>query len=250
MNNRIFIVNTLVRAGSQSLHAERGPIKFSPKPRVNEVLNDIDAHPHLFVLGIQMDRGIESALAWEVPFRVGEELKLKSFDFAEMRKPSIEDLIKVFIGTGLHRYPAKMARIFYNTLEHIEQDYEGDARRIWNDKPSSATLIKRFLQFDGMALRMAAKAANSLYRDFKVALSDATSLDISPDYFVRRVFLRTGFISRHSSDEELIYLARELHLKYPGVFDKPCLDVTRAVCWPERPNCRECGLNRACLKII
>ena len=102
----------------------------------------------------------------------------------------------------------------------------------------------------GMVLRMAAKAANSLYRDFKVGLSDATSLDIAPEYCVRRVFQRTGFISRHSSDEELIYLARELHLKYPGVFDKPCLEITRMVCWPERPKCRECQLNRACLKIF
>jgi endonuclease III len=250
MTNRGFIVQSLVRMGTEFLRGPRGPIKFSPKPRVNEVLNDIEANPHLFVLGIQMDRGIESALAWEVPFRVREELGLKSFDFAEFRKPSIEDLVKVFIGTGLHRYPAKMARIFFNTLEHIEQDYDGEAQRIWNDKPSSATLIKRFLQFDGMVLRMAAKAANSLFRDFKVHLSDSTSLDVAPEYFVRRVFQRTGFISRHSSDEELIYLARELHLKYPGVFDKPCLEITRAVCWPERPKCRECRLNRACLKIF
>jgi len=250
MTNRGYIVTALVRTGTQALQAPRGPIKFSPKTRVNEVLNDIATYPHLFVLGIQMDRGIESALAWEVPFRVGEELGLKGLDFADLRKPSIEELIKVFIGTGLHRYPAKMARIFFNTLEHIEQDYDGDTHRIWNDTPSSATLIKRFLQFDGMALRMAAKAANSLYRDFKVELSDASSLDIAPEYFVRRVFQRTGFISRHSSDEELIYLARELHLRYPGVFDKPCLEIARSVCWPERPNCRECPLNRACLKIF
>ncbi|HKI97301.1 MAG TPA: iron-sulfur cluster loop [bacterium] len=250
MTNRGYIVQSLVRSGTEMLRAPRGSIKFSPKPRVNEVLNNIETYPHLFVLGIQMDRGIESALAWEVPFRVSEELGLKSYEFAEFCKPSIEDLVKVFIGTGLHRYPAKMARIFFNTLEHIAQDYDGDARRIWNDKPSSATLIKRFLQFDGMALRMAGRAANSLYRDFKVELSDATSLDISPEYFVRRVFQRTGFISRHSSDEELIYLARELHLKYPGVFDKPCQEIARTVCWKEKPQCRECQLNRACLKIF
>ena len=248
MTNRGFIVTSLIRTGSQHLRAERGTIRFTPKPRVNEVLNDIERFPHLFVLGIQMDRGIESALAWEVPFRVREELGLKSFDFKELRKPSIEELVRVFIGTGLHRYPAKMARIFYNTLEHIETDYDGRANRIWDDTPSSATLIKRFLQFDGMAVRMASKAANSLYRDFKVQLSDASSLDIAPEYFVRRVFQRTGFISRQSSDEELIYLARELHLKYPGIFDKPCLEITRSVCWPERPNCGDCELSRGCLK--
>ena len=250
MTNRGFIVNTLVRSGSEALRGSRGAIKFSPKPRVNEVLNNIEAHPHLFVLGIQMDRGIESALAWEVAFRVVEELGLKSYEFADMRKPTLEELVQAFIGAGLHRYPAKMARIFHNTLEHIEADYDGDAGRIWNDKPSSATLIKRFLQFDGMGVRMAAKAANSLYRDFKTSLSDASSLDVTPEYPVRRIFQRTGFISRHSSDEELIYLARELHLKYPGVFDKPCHDLVHQVCWSEHPNCKECPLNRGCLKIF
>lgn len=249
MTNRVFIVRWLVRAGNRAVSAERGPIKFSPKPHVNELLNDIENHPHLFVLGIQMDRGIESALAWEVPFRVREELALKSFDFKAFREPPIEDLVKVFIMTGLHRYPAKMARIFYNTLEHIEQDYDSDAQQIWSDKPSSATLIKRFLQFDGMVLRMAAKAANSLHRDFKVPLSDASSLDVTPEPPVRHVFQRLGFISRNSSDEELIYLARELHLRYPGVFDKPCQDIARTVCGPERPKCRECPLGRACLKV-
>ena len=250
MTNRGFIVNSLVKTGMRTLRSPRASIRFSPKPKVNEVLNDIEAHPHLWVLGVQMDRGIESALAWEVPFRVVEELDLKSFEFAEMRKPTLEQVVKVFIGTGLHRYPAKMARIFYNTLEHIETDYEGDARRIWNDEPSSATLIKRFLQFDGMVLRMAAKAANSLYRDFKVEMSDASSLDVAPEYFVRRIFQRTGFINRHSSDEEVIYLARELHLRYPGVFDRPCAEIAATFCRTENPQCGECPLNSGCMKFF
>lgn len=249
MTNRTLIIRWLVRNGNRAVHAPRCPVKFSPKPHVNHVLNDIERHPHLFVLGLQMDRGIESALAWEVPFRVREELGLESFEFSVLREPSIEDLVKVFIETGLHRYPAKMARIFYNTLEHIAQDYDDDARRIWNDRPSSATLIKRFLQFDGMALRMAAKAAHTLHRDFKVPLADATSLDVSPEEDVHRVFARLGFIGRNSSDEELIYVARELHVKYPAVFEWPCQELTRIACWPERPKCSRCPLRRACMKL-
>jgi hypothetical protein len=142
-----------------------------------------------------------------------------------------------------------MARIFHNTLERIELDYAGDAQRIWNDRPSSATLIRRFLQFDGMILRMAAKAANTLYRDFKVPLSDASSLDVTPEDAVRRVFQRAGFIGRYVSDEEVIYLARELYVRYPAIFAKPCLDITRQACWPERPRCSVCILNRACMKL-
>ncbi len=248
MINRGFIVNSLVRNGTEMLKAGRGPVRFTPREDHNEILNNLEAYPHLFVLGAQMDRGIESALAWEVPLRVHQELGLKSFEFEAFRQPAIEDLVQVFIRTGLHRYPAKMARIFFNTLEHIATDYDGDAHRIWNDTPPSATLIKRLLQFDGMVLRMAGRAANTLYRDFKVPLADASSLDVTPEFYVRRIFQRAGFLSRISSDEEIIYLARELHVKYPGIFDKPCLDVAQAWCRPERPKCGECPISRGCMK--
>jgi len=250
MFSRSNVANYLIRTGREFLRQQREPVIFTGREEVDEALNNIEEFPHLYLLGAQMDRGIESHVAWEIPYRLFEILELKSLEFEEFRKLSIEDLVQVFIQNNLHRYPAKMARIFYNTLEHVTQAYEGDATRLWNDQPSSATLIKRFLQFDGMGLRIATRTANGLFRDFKIRLSDSSSLDVTPELPVRRVFRRTGFINRHASDEELIYSARELHLRYPGIFEKPCWEIVHRVCKSENPLCNECPLDSSCLKII
>lgn len=250
MISRVNIINYLVKTGKQHVSQSRRAIMFTSDSGINEVMNDLEHHSHLFVLGMQMDRGIDMEAAWSIPYRVSDELGLKGFDFEHLHAPSIEDLVKVFITNELHRYPAKMARIFHNTLAHIEKVYDGNANKIWSDTPSSATLIKRFLQFDGMGLRLASRAANKLYRDFKVALSDASSLDITPEYYLRRVFMRTGFIGRHASDEELIYCARELHLRYPAIFDRPCEEIAETVCKHENPVCGKCPLEPSCMKYL
>lgn len=249
MYNRTNVINFLIQNGRERLLDPRKNIDFTGVEEVDSVLNDIENYPHIFLLGAQMDRGIESRVAWEIPYKAHQFAGLKDLGFAEFRKASIEDLVKVFIANNLHRYPAKMARIFYNTLEHIESAYEGNAARIWNDGPSSAALIKRFLQFDGMSVRTASKAANMLFRDFKIKLSDSSSLDVTPDYYVRRIFRRTGFINRNASDEELIYCARELHLRYPGIFESPCEEIADTVCKSEKPVCRECPLSASCMQL-
>lgn len=250
MISRINVINYLVKTGKKSVSQGRRKINFTSDVGINKIMNDLDNHAHLFVLGMQMDRGIDAETAWTIPYRVSQELGLKGYEFEDLRAPSIEDLVKVFITNQLHRYPAKMARIFHNSLNHIEKYYGGSANQIWADRPSSAALIKRFLQFDGMGLRLASRAANKLYRDFKVELSDSSSLDITPEFYIRRVFKRAGFIGRNASDEELIYCARELHLKYPAIFDKPCEDIATTVCMLENPVCQKCPLENSCMKFL
>lgn len=250
MFSRSNVVSYLIRTGREYLRHERETVPYTGREEADKALNDIENLPHLFLLGAQMDRGIESRVAWEIPYRIFENLELKSLEFVDFRKASIEDLVQIFIQNNLHRYPAKMARIFYNTLEHVAHHYEGDATRLWSDQPSSAALIKRLLQFDGMGLRIATRTANGLFRDFKVKLSDSSSLDVTPEMAVRRIFHRTGFINRQASEEELIYSARELHLRYPGIFEKPCEEIAARVCKAEDPLCHECPLDTSCLKIF
>ncbi|MEK7993292.1 MAG: hypothetical protein AAB403_05755 [Planctomycetota bacterium] len=62
-------------------------------------------------------------------------------------------------------------------------------------------------------------ATNILLRDFKVKIRDYSSIDISTDRQVKKFFVRRGLLRKDASNEELTYLARELHPEYPGVFD-------------------------------
>lgn len=249
MINRYAVINYLIQLGEDPLDQSRRVIEFTRNPEANEALNDIEHYPHLVLLGFLMDKHMSSARAWEIPYHIREAFNLPDYSVESFRKLGRNNLERVFISRNLHRYPSRMARVFHSALEHVNNAYGGDAGAVWDDEPSSATLIRRLLQFDGMTLRDARSAANILFRYFNVPLSDASNLDITPDSTVRRVFQRLGFIGRHTSPEELIYIARELNPEWPGVFDHACWDVAERVCKPRKPRCKRCELNPFCPKL-
>jgi len=79
-------------------------------------------------------------------------------------------------------------------------------------------------------------------------MQDRICIDISPDVQVKRVFWRIGFIDKDSSNEGLIYCARELNLEYPGIFDLFAWEIGRNWCRPKSPKCSKCYLNPYCHK--
>jgi endonuclease III len=90
-------------------------------------------------------------------------------------------------------------------------------------------------------------AANILVRDFRVPVSDKYSIDVSVDVHVRRVTRRLGLVRPDCSDEEIIYRAREMNPKYPGVIDFGLWDLGRSCCRPKAPDCGFCQFRRLCL---
>ena len=146
----------------------------------------------------------------------------------------------------LHRFPKEMSNNFYEVIQLIKNKYEGNAARIWADKPSSAKVVYDFLQFRGVGPKIATMAANILARDFKIQFSDYYSIDISADVHVRRVFQRLGLVPKKASQDELIYKARSLSPDFPGLMDLPAWEIGRNWCKPGRPTCRECYMNELC----
>jgi endonuclease III len=141
-----------------------------------------------------------------------------------------------------------MGKNFYLAIQKIHNNYQDDASNIWKDNPRSVTLVRRFLEFDGIGVKIATMAANVLARDFKIPMKDYINIDVSPDVQVKRVFKRLGFISEDASNEELIYCARELNPIYPGIFDLPCWEIGRNLCRHNKPICEKCYLNDYCIK--
>jgi uncharacterized HhH-GPD family protein len=210
-----------------------------------DLLNDLQGHPHAFVLACVMDRQINAERAWLIPYSLRQ--RLGRFDFCYLAELPVERFLAAFSDQPpLHRFPEVMAKNAYAAIHHIRGEYCGDASRIWSDCPSSALLVLRFLGFQGAGPKIATMAANILVRDFHVPVSDKYSIDISPDVQVRRVFTRLGLIRDKASDQELSYTARAMNPDYPGIFDLAAWDVGRTWCHPKKPDCGHCCLSSVC----
>lgn len=212
----------------------------------NTFLNDLENYPHAFVLACLMDRQINAERAWAIPYKIYKEVgTFNIYKLKEKGKEYYKDLFNKF-----HIYNNDMAEVFYNGICHIVDKYEGKADKIWNDNPSSATIVYRFLEFDGCGIKIATMAANILARQFKIPMLDYYCIDISPDVHIRRVLYRLGFVEKEASPDMVIYKARELNPKFPGLIDYLCWEIGRNYCRPKFEDCKceDCDMNEVCPK--
>lgn len=191
-----------------------------------------------------MDRQVRAERAWRIPYEVA--LQLGDFRFQTLRTLSQAQIAKLLADRRLHRFPRKMSQCFYEAVHRIDQDYEGHADRVWNDCPTSARLVIRFLAFRGVGLKIATMAANLLVCHFKVPVADYYSIDVSADVHIRRVFERSGFTGPLPSIEEVIYTARELNPEFPGLLDFATWKIGRDWCHPKTPECPQCRMKGPC----
>ncbi|BBB32007.1 conserved hypothetical protein [Thermotomaculum hydrothermale] len=249
MNNKQEkIVEILIKKGKKLLNQPYKRIIFTKNSDANDLLNDIENYPHVFVLACMMNRQIKAERAWLISYEISNEIG--GFEFFRFLTISQEEFREMFMRKNLHRFNDTMAKNFYLGIQKLHKDYNNDASNIWKGKPRSATVVKRFLEFKGVGVKIATMAANILAREFKIPMSDYICIDISPDTHVNRVFKRLGFISKSASDHELIYAARELNPEYPGIFDLSCWEIGRKWCKPKKPDCDNCYLYRYCPRKI
>jgi endonuclease III len=248
MDNKKEIANILIKKGLELLERPIEKGLYTDNNEANNLINDIENYPHAFVLGAVMDSQIDAARAWLIPYKVMVELK--DFSFASLQKVNLNKIKNIFIKHNLHRFNEKMAQNFYLAVDRIHNNYNDNASNIWRDNPLSATVVKRFLEFSGVGIKISTMAANILVRNFKIPMKDRICIDISPDIQVTRVFRRIGFIPKDASRELLIYTARELYPKYPGIFDILCWDIGKNWCRPKNLKCGECYLKDYCPKIV
>ncbi|MCD6283990.1 iron-sulfur cluster loop [bacterium] len=246
--NKEKIVEILINKGKELFNQPYKKIEFTEKPEADELLNNLKDYPHAFVLACIMDRQIKAEKAWLIPYEISKEIG--SFKFSKLLGLNLIQLKKIFRKRNLHRFNDIMAENFYLVIQKIHKDYKDDASNIWKNKPKSATVVRRFLEFPGAGIKIATMAANILAREFKIPMQDYICIDISPDVHIKRVFKRLGFISKNASNDELVYSARELNPEYPGIFDFPCWDIGRNLCRPRKPDCKNCYLNKYCPKKI
>lgn len=235
----------LIEEGEILLTLPPKPIRFTGDSTADALLNDLEQYPHAFVMAALVDRQVRAELAWLVPQRIRE--RLGSFEMSDLAKLGEEAWRALMRNPApIHRMPETMAIVLSRAVRRITDIYGGDASRIWSDQPTSATLVRRFLEFHGAGPKIATMSANILVREFHVALADRRYIDISADVQVCRVMARLGFVEPGASADVVVYAARDLYPEYPGVFDLALWDIGRTVCRPTDPDCLSCRFGSVC----
>lgn len=199
-----------------------------------QMLHDLKNTPHHFVLACVMDRQIRASRAWLIPYKIGHEIG--GFEFERYESLAVRDATALFGRGKYHRFNDMMARCFVSAVGRIRSEYDGDASKIWSGEPSCAAVIRRFLEFDGVGIKIATMATNILIRELGVELRDKSAIDISPDSQVMKYFIKQGLLRKEASIPELIYLARELSPDYPGRLDALAWFGGRAIGFSKRPS--------------
>lgn len=243
------IRDILVERGKKIFEAKKTFVTFTGVNDADKLLNDLENFPHAFVLACVMDRQVKAELAWLTPYKFQEKLGDFSFlTLANISQNGIRELMTK--PQPLHGFPKEMSNNFYQAVRIIKSQYNQDASMIWRDKPSSAEVIYKFLQFRGVGPKIATMAANILARDFKIEFSDYYSIDISADIHIRRVFKRLGLVKERATVEEIIFRARSIYPEFPGLMDLPVWEIGRNWCKPKKPTCEKCYMSDVCASNI
>jgi endonuclease-3 len=244
--NAVLLQEGLIAKALDGLSRPPVPVPFAVKVEADQLVKDITGHPHAFVIACVMDRVGKAEKAWGVPYELQQ--RLGSFEFPFLLQKSLPELeYAMKEPTSLHWLNNVMPRNMYDAIRRISDVYDGNAAAIWAGRPTSASVVYRFLQFRGIGPKIANMAANILFRDLRVEFADTSSIDISADSQVMRVFSRMGFVPQNASVEDVIFRARDMYPKYPGIFDLILWDLGRTLCRPTNPACSTCEWSAECL---
>jgi endonuclease III len=243
--NEKAIRDRLVEHGQALFRAPKALIEFTKQPQADALLNDLADHPHAFVLACVMDRQIKAERAWVIPYRISEKIGGFSMDaLSALSRADVKGLMTE--PEPLHRFVDTMTDHFHSAVQRIKNNYAGEAARIWAGRPSSAEVVYRFLEFDGVGPKIGSMAANILAREYKIPFADYFSIDISSDVHVRRVFARLGLCAADATVEQVIYKAKALHPEFPGMMDLPSWEIGRNWCKSRGPECADCYMRDLC----
>ncbi len=244
--NQNDIRDRLLQHGKALFNAPRlQVIQFTKVPAADALYSDLTGHPHAYVLANIMNQQMNAQKAWLIPYKISQ--KLHGFSMDALRSLSLDDVVRLMKHPKpLHHYVNKMGKFFHLAVQRIHERYADDASRMWAGRPSTAEVIHRFREFDGVGPKISHLAVNDLARRFKVPFQDYSSIDISADVHVRRVFARLGLCAADATAEQIICAARALHPEFPGMLDFACYEIGRNWCKARGPECSACYMRNSC----
>ncbi|HEX4720256.1 MAG TPA: HhH-GPD-type base excision DNA repair protein [Thermoleophilaceae bacterium] len=125
--------------------------------------------PMALLIGFALDQQVSVQKAFAGPLVIKE--RLGSIDAATLADTDLESVFAE--KPAVHRFPGAMAKRVQELAAHVQDRYDGDAARVWNDAPDSDGLRANIEALPGFG-EMKVKALGAvLAKRFGIAKADA-----------------------------------------------------------------------------
>jgi hypothetical protein len=192
-----------------------------------------------FLICCLLDYQIDTKLAWRNGCRLVKEILHDPEDvWLAINSVSQDEWGSKFKEYHLHRFPNAHNRL-WRFGKDICNRYDGDARKIWQNK-GSGEVLESFLSLN---------AGEQISRMIVGALLDCRQIrgsgDVKADLHVCRALGRI-FYGAPTNHAAALELARQLNPSDPWELDQPLWKVGKSYCHPDAPNCSKCYLISYC----
>lgn len=140
-------------------------LHFTDSDEANEL---IATDPMALLVGFALDQQITVQKAFDGP-RVIKE-RLGSLDAKTLASADLESVFRE--KPAVHRYPAAMAKRVHDLALHLDNEYDGDAARVWRDAADSAQLRANLMALPGFGEMKVKSIGSVLAKQFGVAAAD------------------------------------------------------------------------------
>ncbi len=134
----------------------------------DEAANRLNAHdPFALLVGFALDQQVTVQQAFLGPLRLKERLGT-----LEPKAVAAADLEPLFRAKpAIHRFPGSMATRVRDLAATVQEEYAGDASRLWTEAADGADLRKRIAALPGFGEMKVKALASVLAKRFDVAVA-------------------------------------------------------------------------------
>jgi uncharacterized HhH-GPD family protein len=131
----------------------------------------IAAEPLALLIGFELDQQVLVPTAFSGPLKLQQRLgRLDAGEIARLDPERLDALFRE--KPAIHRFPGNMAKRVQELAAVIDEEYGGDAGRVWRDAADTADLKKRLEALPGFG-EMKVKALSSvLARRYGIAMAE------------------------------------------------------------------------------
>ena len=125
----------------------------------------LGADPLALLVGFVLDQQVTVPTAFSGPLKLKQ--RLGGLDAGEIARTDPERLVEVFRERpAIHRFPGNMAKRVQELCAVVDEEYGGDAARVWRDASDTADLKRRIEALPGFGEMKVKALASVLARRF------------------------------------------------------------------------------------